>query len=96
MTTERTLEILQAVHEKMSSMTEEELYVHMYKNSPSFREIADTADKMINDLYVFLETGGNQFDDSFSDSIDFSSFSKPVEGVKIEISSEGSTCLTAA
>lgn len=97
MTTEKALGILQSVYDEMNSMTEEELYNNMYKNSPTFRSIVDTADEMLRSLSIILEAQNKQIIDSFSDRLNLPPFYEPVKDItEIEISSEGSTCLTAA
>lgn len=49
MTREETIKILDELNKKLDSMTDEELYEHMMKTSPSFRETVEKIDKLLED-----------------------------------------------
>lgn len=50
MTREETLKILSDLNKLLDSMSDEELYEHMMKTSPSFREIVEKLDKFLEEL----------------------------------------------
>lgn len=50
MTREETLKILSDLNELLDTMTDEELYKHMMKTSPSFRETVEKLDKFLKEL----------------------------------------------
>lgn len=47
MTRQETLDILKKLNDKLNSMTDEELYEHMMKTSPSFRHTIEEVDKWV-------------------------------------------------
>lgn len=50
MTREETLKILSDLNKLLDSMSDEELYEHMMKTSPSFRETIEKLDKFLKEL----------------------------------------------
>ena len=50
MTREEVIKILDDLNKKLDSMTDEELYEHMMKTSPSFRETVEKCDKLLEEL----------------------------------------------
>ena len=50
MTREETLKILSDLNELLDTMTDEELYEHMVKTSPSFRETIRKLDEYLKEL----------------------------------------------
>lgn len=50
MTREETLKILSDLNKLLDSMSDEELYEHMMKTSPSFRETVEKLDKFLEEL----------------------------------------------
>ena len=51
MTREETLKNIKALNDKLDSMTDEELYEHMMKTSPSFRKTVEDLDIWLKEEY---------------------------------------------
>lgn len=49
MTRQEKIDILTRLNEKLDSMTDEELYEHMMKTSPSFRKTVEDLDKWLKE-----------------------------------------------
>ena len=50
MTREEALKNINGLNELLDTMTDEELYEHMMKTSPSFRETVEKIDKLLEDM----------------------------------------------
>ena len=50
MTREEVIKTLDELNKKLDSMTDEELYEHMMKTSPSFRKVVEELDDCLNEL----------------------------------------------
>ena len=50
MTRKETLKNLDGLNRLLDSMSDEELYEHMMKTSPSFRETVEKLDKFLKDM----------------------------------------------
>ena len=49
MTRQETLDIIKQVNDKIDSMTDEELYEHLMKTSPSFRKTVEDLDRWLKE-----------------------------------------------
>ena len=49
MTRQETLDIIDRLNKKLDSMTDEELYEHMMKTSPSFRKTIEDLDRWLEE-----------------------------------------------
>ena len=49
MTRQETLDIIDRLNKKLDSMTDEELYDHMMKTSPSFRKTVEDLDRWLRE-----------------------------------------------